>query len=231
MQTTSSQTFDRPSNGSSLGAAAAWSCVAFLLIVLGFAGASRGESDPDILYDYGFAAGSLFVYGILVALTFAIGAWGGRPLPTLGLQRFAGRWAAAGIGVIFLVLLLAQLLEPVLHAGEEQGFAPETWRPDRAHAFALNACIAATVVPFAEELFFRGLGVRALLPFGGLAAVAITSLAFGLGHGLLVALPILVPFGLALGWVRLRSDSVWPGTIAHGFYNGAALLYLYFDLT
>jgi membrane protease YdiL (CAAX protease family) len=123
------------------------------------------------------------------------------------------------------------ILEPVLHAGEKQGFAPEEWRPDRAVPFALNTAVAATLVPFTEELFFRGLGVRALLPFGAGFALVTTSVAFGLGHGLFSALPILVPFALALAWVRLRSDSVWPGTIAHGFYNGAALLYLYFDLT
>jgi len=56
-------------------------------------------------------------------------------------------------------------------------------------------------------------------------------MAFGLAHGILVALPVLVPFALALGWVRWRSDSVWPGVIAHGFYNGSALLVLYFTLT
>jgi membrane protease YdiL (CAAX protease family) len=73
--------------------------------------------------------------------------------------------------------------------------------------------------------------VRALLPFGGLAAIGVTSLAFGLGHGLLVALPVLVVFGAGLGWVRIRSGSVWPGMLAHGLYNGAILLYVYLDLT
>jgi membrane protease YdiL (CAAX protease family) len=40
-----------------------------------------------------------------------------------------------------------------------------------------------------------------------------------------------VPFGLALGWVRLRADSVWPGMLAHGFYNGSALLVVYVQLS
>jgi membrane protease YdiL (CAAX protease family) len=62
-------------------------------------------------------------------------------------------------------------------------------------------------------------------------AIGVTGLVFGLGHGLLVALPILVPFGLVLGWVRWRADSVWPGMLAHGFYNGSALLYLFFHLS
>jgi hypothetical protein len=128
-------------------------------------------------------------------------------------------------------LILAQALEPLLHAGERQGLEPSEWRPDRAAAFALNALVVSTIVPFAEELFFRGVGVRAFLPFGSVGAIAITAITFGLGHGLLVALPVLVPFGLALGWVRLRADSVWPGICAHGFYNGSALLVVYFQLS
>jgi membrane protease YdiL (CAAX protease family) len=206
--------------------------VAFVLIALAFAGTSGGAGvDEDILYDYGFAFGSLIVYGILVLVTLAIAALLGEPLPAVGIKRFAWRWIWIALGLILLVLGLASALEPVLHAGEEQGFQPDTWQPDRAGAFALNAVVAATVVPFGEELFFRGLGVRVLLPFGALTAVVVTALAFGLGHGLFSALPVLVPFALALGWVRLRSDSVWPGVIAHGFYNGTALLFLYLDLT
>jgi sodium transport system permease protein len=231
MQTTSSVTSAKPSTGSSRMAAAAWGVVAFLFVALGFAGTSAGRTDEEILYEYGFAISSVVVYGILIGITFAIALWLGRPTPALGLKRFALRWIWIAIGLILLVLVLAVALEPLLHAGEKQGFAPDEWRPDRAVPFALNIAIAATLVPFTEELFFRGLGVRALLPFGAFFALVVTSLAFGLGHGLVSALPILVPFALALAWVRLRSDSVWPGTIAHGFYNGAALLYLYFDLT
>lgn len=231
MSTTSSPTSDSLSAGSSRAAAAAWAVVAAALVAVGFAGASAGETDQDILYDYGFAIGTLLIYGFLIGITFAIALWLGRPLPALGLKRFAWRWVGIAIGLILIVLFLAYLLEPVLHAGEEQGFAPDEWRPDRARAFALNATVAATLVPFTEELFFRGLGVRALLPFGALLAVVATSVAFALGHGLFSALPILIPFALVLGWVRLRSDSVWPGVLAHGFYNGSALLFLYLDLT
>lgn len=231
MQTTSSPISARRSTGSERSAAVAWAAVALVLIALGFAGTSAGQTDQDVLYEYGFAVGSVIVYGILVGATFAIALWLGRPLPALGLTRFAWRWVWIAIGLIMLVLVLGQALEPLLHAGEKQGFAPDTWKPDRAGAFALNTAIAATAVPFAEELFFRGLGVRALVPFGSMAALTLTALAFGLGHGLVSALPVLIPFALALGWVRLRSDSVWPGTLAHGFYNGAALLYLYFELT
>ena len=90
--------------------------------------------------------------------------------------------------------------------------------------------LVSTVVPFAEELFFRGLGVRALQFFGGMSAVVITGLVFGFSHGILGALPPLVLFGIALGWVRLRSGSVWPGVLAHGFFNAVGILVVYLQL-
>jgi membrane protease YdiL (CAAX protease family) len=213
------------------GAIVAWAVIATVLIVLGFLGASTGESDPNVLYDYAFATGSIVIYGILVGITFAVAARLGHPLEAAGLKRFQWRWVGIAIGLIILVLIGGQLLEPLLHAGDKQGLEPDEWRPDRATAFWLNVLVASTVVPFAEELFFRGVGVRVWLPLGSGAAIVITALAFGLAHGILVALPILVPFALALGWVRWRSDSVWPGVIAHGFYNGSALLVLYVTLT
>jgi membrane protease YdiL (CAAX protease family) len=231
MQATSSQTSARPSSELSKGPLGVWTGIAVLLIAIGFVGTSSGQTEPDVLYDYRFGIGSIVIYSILVGLTLAIAASLGQPLEAAGLKRFAWRWVWIAIGLILLVLIVAQLLEPLLHAGEEQGLEPKDWRPDRAGAFALNALVISTVVPFAEELFFRGVGVRAWLPLGAVTAIVVTALAFGLGHGLFVALPVLVPFGLAQAWVRWRSDSVWPGVIAHGFYNGSAVLLLYVQLT
>jgi len=210
---------------------AVWSGIALGLIVLGFAGTSSGGVEPDVLYDYSFGIGSIFIYAILIGITFAVASGLGDPLEAAGLKRFAWKWVGIALGLIVLVLILGQALEPILHAGEEQGLEPTEWRPDRAGAFLLNAVVVSTVVPFAEELFFRGVGVPAWLPFGAPTALLVTAFAFGLGHGLLVALPVLVPFGLAQAWVRWRSDSVWPGIIAHAAYNGAALLVVYITLT
>ena len=85
--------------------------------------------------------------------------------------------------------------------------------------------------PFAEELFFRGLGVRVLMLYGGLVAILVTGVIFGLVHGMLGALPPLVLFGIGLAWVRLRSASVWPAFIGHAAYNGLGVLVLVISWT
>src|SRR3990172_4823920 len=206
MPTGALPTSDRlPRPSSPRAALSGWVVLASVQIALSFAARGDGGSrSRDIFYRYDVLASSL--------------------RDALGLRRFRLRWLGAAVGVVVAAAVVSQALEPLLHAGEEQGYSPEIWRPERALAFALNALVAATVVPFAEELFFRGLGVRVLSVLGGGGAIVATALVFSLAHGLLVALPPLFFFALGLAWVRLRSDSVWPAVLAHGAYNGIALV-------
>ena len=52
----------------------------------------------------------------------------------------------------------------------------------------------------------------------------VTAVAFGLAHGLFVALPILTLFGLVLAVVRERTASLYPPILLHALFNGIALL-------
>jgi uncharacterized protein len=226
MQTTSAPTSSEPSPWSrSDRALAVWLGVAGLLLLLVFAaGGAAGDDDPsDALFRYEFAVGSTLVYAILVAVTW-VGAQGfADARRALGLRRFESRWIWITLGLTVLALVVSTALEPILHAGEEQGLAPERWQDDKAVAFAVNGAVVALLVPFAEELFFRGLGVRALGFLGQWVAIVATAAVFALAHGLLVGLPALGFFGLVLAWVRWRSRSVWPGFLAHALYNAVGI--------
>jgi membrane protease YdiL (CAAX protease family) len=231
MQTTSSPTSATPSSDYKAVPFFGWSILAILFIAGSFIGREvSAEDTKDVFYDYGFAVTTIVYYAALVGLTFALAIPYPRTPRALGLNRFRWRWVAIAVGLILGVLIVSVLLEPLLHGGREQGLSPDEWQPEHARAFLLNGIIVSTVVPFTEELFFRGLGVRALQFFGGISAVVITGFVFGFSLGILAALPPLVLFGIALGWVRLRSDSVWPGMFAHGFYNGVGILIVYLQL-
>lgn len=228
MRTTSSPTSPERSRASrSTLALVLWLGVAGLQIATVFAleaGGSGGREDTnEALYSYSLALGSLFLYSVLITLTFWIASLYPDRLSALGLRRFPARSLAVAAGVVIASIIVSAALEPVLHAGREQGLEPEQWRPDRAAAFVVNALVIVTVVPFAEELFFRGLGVRALTAFGSLVAVIGSASLFGLAHGIIVALPALGFFGLALAWLRLRTASVWPGILAHATYNALGI--------
>jgi membrane protease YdiL (CAAX protease family) len=231
MQTTSSPTSATPSSDYKAVPFFGWSLLAVLFVAGSFLSREISTEDTkNIFYDYDFAVTTIVWYAALVGLTFALAIPYSRTPRALGLNPFRWRWVGIAFGFIIGVLVLSVLLEPLLHGGREQGLSPDEWQPEHARAFLLNGVLVSTVVPFAEELFFRGLGVRALQFFGGMSAVVITGLVFGFSHGVLGALPPLVLFGIALGWVRLRSGSVWPGVLAHGFFNAVGILVVYLQL-
>jgi membrane protease YdiL (CAAX protease family) len=202
-----------------------WLLVAGLQVAAAFAGraADSGADADQPLYDYSLAIGSLVIYAILVGATFWIASLFPNRRAALGLQRFPARSLWLVLGVVVAGLVVSAALEPILHAGEEQGLEPERWEPSKAAPFAINALVIVTVVPFAEELFFRGLGVRVFQYLGSTIAILATAVVFGLAHGIPEALPALGFFGLCLAWLRVRTDSVWPSVIAHSLYNGLGI--------
>ncbi len=187
--------------------------------------AGDGRETADALYRYETALGGGFVYLVLVAVTFFIARllrdWSGA----LGLRAFSQRWVWAALGVVVLAAVVTIVIGIVsgVSASEEQGVLPRAWRPERAGAVAANAVVIAGLAPFAEELFFRGLGVSVLTGLGTTGAVVASGIAFGLAHGLVVGLVPLALFGIGLAWIRLRSTSIWPGFIAHALYNAFVL--------
>jgi len=226
MRTTSSRTSTRRSRRRNPAPLAIWLTISAGLIALAFWAQSEDGMTEDALYDVDLAINGLFFYGIVIAASLLIALAYDRPLRALGFRRFHLRWLWISFGIVVLTIVVALVLEPVLHGGEQQGLAPDEWQPEHATAFALNSAVVVLLAPFAEELFFRGLGVRALAVFGGLAAILISGVVFGLVHGILGALPPLALFGVGLAWVRLRSASVWPSFIAHAAYNALGILVL-----
>jgi uncharacterized protein len=228
MQTTSSPTSTRRSRRHKDWPVAVWLTVSAALILLGFWGAAQGSgsNDDEILYDPGLAVGGIVFYGLLIAISFAIARGFPSRNEALGFRRFRLRWVWISLAVVVATTIVAVAVEPFLHGGEDQGLGADSWQPEHAGAFALNVGVLVLLGPFAEELFFRGLGVRVLMVFGGLVAILVTGVVFGLVHGLLGALPPLVLFGIGLAWVRLRSASVWPSFIGHALYNGLGILLL-----
>lgn len=228
MPTTSSPTSRRRSRTHNGKAAAVWLGVCTFLIASAFylQSLDSDEGASEALYDAGFAVAGLIQYAIFVLIAVGIA----RPFPrrasALGLRRFRMRWVWISFVVVLVTLVVGVALEPILHGGEEQGLAPEEWQPEHAAAFALNTSMLVLVAPFVEELFFRGIGVRALSYFGIPTAIVLSGIVFGAVHGVLGALPPLILFGIGLAWIRVRSASIWPGFIAHATYNGIGVAFL-----
>jgi membrane protease YdiL (CAAX protease family) len=126
--------------------------------------------------------------------------------------------------VVVALIVVIQLLETVLNAGEEQGIVPDEWESSKAGAYALSFVAVAVIAPIVEELTYRGLGYSLLDPFGRWVAIVVTGALFAASHGLIEGFPELMLFGCALAWLRSETDSVFPGMAVHAVFNASALI-------
>jgi membrane protease YdiL (CAAX protease family) len=206
------------------GKLTAWVILVAVLALLGYASrAAGGKPAKDAAYEYSTAAGGLVQYAIILAVVLAIA----RPEWWLLALRRPRAWART-LGAVAIVFLAVYAASAIVSAfgdpGREQGLTPTSWDSSRAVPFAVNFVVFVAVAPFVEELTFRGLGYSLLEPLGRLTAILWVGVAFGLAHGLLEGLPILIVFGCGLAWLRERSDSVYPGMVVHGIFNAVALI-------
>ena len=192
----------------------------------GGGGGSKGVSHQEI-YSYATFAGGTVIYAFWLGIVLVICRDRFDLLALRSPQHGWGRALGLGVGVIFAIfaweIVISRLPLPQ-SPGKEQGITNVPWEPAHAGAFAANLVLFAAIAPFVEELTFRGSGQSLLRFLGRWPSILIVGVAFGLAHGLLEALLVLVPFGIALAWLRDRTDSVLPGILVHSFFNATALV-------
>lgn len=180
-----------------------------------------------ILFDPWTNLAGLAAYAALVSGTL----WAARPAGgavALGLRMPAnpGRAFALAGAVLVAGLAAAAALEPLLHGARSQGLTPRAF-PGGAEAtigLALTAIVIVVVAPVSEELFFRGALTGALAQRLGAFTPLATGAIFGAAHLEPRAFPALFVLGLLLGWLYMRTRSLFPGIAVHAANNLLALL-------
>ena len=201
-------------------------CLASMLLVAR-AATALDLAAPSTLRSAWFASS---LHGALV-----LSAW------LFAVRRYRQRWSALGLRptpafaastLPFLALMLSlafiaaytvavdrlgfDLLIPSPMDEELLGRGPLLW---------LNALCLVAWVPFAEEVFFRGFLMAALVePLGTVRAALLSSLVFAAGHLTLSSLVPLFVTGLLLSWLYVKTRSVWPPMAAHAAQNLLAVL-------
>ncbi len=112
-------------------------------------------------------------------------------------------------------------------------------------AFTIGLAINM-IFTFGEEFGWRGYLLPRLAPLGGVWAAILSGIVWGVWHAPLIIVSgynfrghpwlgvggmvlFCVPLGIVFAWLRFRSGSVWPSTLAHAAVNaqaGIALLVL-----
>ncbi len=97
------------------------------------------------------------------------------------------------------------------------------------------AALVNSLAALGEEVGWRGWLLPALLPLGTWPALLVSGAVWGLWHaplillgynfgrtdvtGVLLMVGGCVAWGVLLGWLRLRSGSLWPAVVGHGSLN------------
>lgn len=192
---------------------------------LGYASYGGNNTQSDGIYKLSTFANGTILYAVILAIALSIAV---DRFDLLALRRpadiaLAARIAVVVVAAIFVLEWVVTLL-PFEDPGKEQGLAPTRWIPGHDAAFAANLVLFVAIAPCVEEILFRGLGQSLLRRFGSLPSIVLVGLFFGVWHGLLIALLVLVPFGWGLAYLRERTDSIYPGIVVHAVFNAVAIV-------
>ncbi len=142
-----------------------------------------------------------------------------------GVSAWQAAFFVAFIATLALMLNYFVMQLPVLQKfyAESGGGEPFTWAP-----LFLRFLLIAVVMPFVEELVFRGVLCNLLEQrFGALAAVLLSSLIFGLAHGEPMSQAYACVLGACLAAGYLRFGSVGLCWAAHAMANGLVFAWLH----
>jgi uncharacterized protein len=161
----------------------------------------------------------------------------GKPISDMGL-RFTW-WdppigIAVGVGGQFLVLLLYLPFEHLIPNLSHDLSEPANRLTGGFHGadLAVIGVLTVAVVPFIEEIFFRGLLLQSLVRLcrgagrvlGPVLAILATGILFGLAHAEPVELAGLALFGAALSFIAYRTGRLGTCVFAHAAFNCVAII-------
>ena len=194
----------------------------------------------DTLYDLYMSSsvfqnsfGIIFVELLAVAVPFGIMALANKknyetPLIPNKRLKFSSLCLWVGFGMLCCIAadyIVAVMMTVSESLGYEltQGETPD---PENAFACIISALATAIVPAVCEEFAMRCCSLGLLKKYGKAVGVVGVSLVFGLLHGNLIQFVFATLVGLILGFVTVKTDSIIPAVLIHGFNNGMSVLSL-----
>ena len=186
-----------------------------------------------LIGQYRAGIGGASLLGIILPLYFLTRRFGGGLRVQL---RIAAPRSPQVVFVIVATLCAIVIVDQIYIISQQFYPVPEHYmetiqdlRPTNGRTFVIVFVGMCALVPFAEELVFRGLIQQIFARnMGGVAGFILAGLVFGAGHlnaHLLVSISF---FGLILGFIFYATENLTYAIIAHSLFNMVALLQLTF---
>lgn len=90
--------------------------------------------------------------------------------------------------------------------------------------FMLTFIAIAVVPPLVEEFACRGLILGSLRKYGDSFAVVVSSIIFGIMHGNFKQIPFAFLVGMVLGFITIKTKTIWVAVAVHAFNNGVSVI-------
>lgn len=100
--------------------------------------------------------------------------------------------------------------------------------PQGFFGFMLSLISTVFVPALVEEFACRGLILGSLRKFGEGFSILISALLFGFMHGNFQQIPFAFLVGLVLGFITVKSGTMWVAVLVHGFNNFISVFFSYF---
>lgn len=132
-----------------------------------------------------------------------------------------GTWLAIGVLCqVIAIPLLYFVIELITGSLDVGAPARELTERFDGLGYVVLAVLVVVFAPIVEEVFYRGLVLRAAARrWGSRTAIVVSSIWFGASHFQLVQFPALFGFGVVLAALAIRTGRLGPPIAAHAGFN------------
>ena len=125
----------------------------------------------------------------------------------------------AGLGICMAANLVTSYIVIFMSAFGIELSSPEIAQPEGLSGFILSVLRVAIVAGLVEEISFRGCVMQPLRRYGDGFAIVASACAFGLMHCNLVQAQFALIVGLGLGYIGIKTGTLWSCVAIHALKN------------
>lgn len=132
-----------------------------------------------------------------------------------------------GLGMCMLANIVTGYLTSILTSAGLELSSPDLAMPEGGLGILVSFCRVVLVAAFVEEMALRGYVLQNLRKFGDGFAIAMSALVFGLMHCNLIQTPFALIVGAVLGYLCIKTGSLWTAVLVHALNNSISLVFSY----
>lgn len=133
----------------------------------------------------------------------------------------------AGAGLCMLSSILTSYLTIFIEAFGIKLTSPDIALPTGFLGFTITMIRIVVCAAMTEEICMRGYVMGNLRAYGDKFAILMSALLFALMHGNLIQAPFAFLSGIIIGYLTVKTGSLWTGIFIHAINNGVSVVISY----